>query len=235
MRYAINTYVLLTFLLISCGGSKESEPEPEPPVVIPPPSAASLVFPDNNTECNEGIIISDTQSRVTFQWTEAQNADSYELTVRNLNSNNTVSATSATNSAALTIVRGTPYEWSVISKANGTNETATSTIWRFYNQGPGIENYAPFPAQVVFPARGSTVNASGAIILEWEGSDIDNDIAEYEIYLDTSESPSTLVGSTSETTFEVTLSSSTTYYWQVVTRDQEGNTSTSEIFEFKTS
>jgi hypothetical protein len=235
MRYSLNPYILLSFLIISCGGSGGSDPEPEPPVVIPPPSAATLIFPDNNTECNEGTVISDNQSSVTFRWTDAQNADSYQLTVRNLNNNTSASSTANSNSATVTLLRGTPYEWFVVSRAVGTNETGTSSTWRFYNQGPGIENYAPFPASVVAPARGSTVGAGANITLEWEGGDIDNDILEYEVYLDNNETPVTLAGTTSDTSLEVSLTSGLTYYWQVITRDQEGNTSRSEIFEFKTS
>lgn len=236
MNYKLSLYSLLALLMFSCGGGGgNSEPEPDPPVVIPAPSAASLIFPDNNTECNEGTVISDTQSSVTFSWTEAENADTYELTVRNLNNNSSSSTTAATNSATVSLLRGTPYSWFVVSKANGTSATATSSTWRFYNQGPGIENYAPFPASAIFPVRGSTVSAGSSLLLEWEGADIDNDISGYEVFLDTSETPSTSVGTTTGNTLEVTVSSGLTYYWQVVTTDQEGNSSTSEIFQFRTS
>lgn len=235
MRYELSLCTLLAFLLISCGGGGDSDPEPEPPVVIPPPSAASLVFPDNNTECNEGTIINASQSSVTFRWTDAQNADTYELSIRNLDNNNTASATAATNSATLNLIRGVPYEWFVISKANGTNVTATSATWRFYNQGPGIENYAPFPAAVVFPSRGSTISGATNPVLEWEGADVDNDIAGYEVFFDTNATPVTSVGTTTNTTLEVSVSAGTTYYWRVITTDQQGNTSSSEIFDFRTS
>ena len=63
-------FFLAVSMMISCGGDGDegggnSDPEPDP---VPDPVAATLIFPDNNTECNEGEIISETQSRVLFQW-----------------------------------------------------------------------------------------------------------------------------------------------------------------------
>ena len=232
MRYELSLMTLLAVLLISCGGSGNGEPEPEPPVITPP-SAATLIFPDNNTECNEGTIINESQSSVTFRWTDAQNADSYQLNIRNLDNNNTARTDAATNSATITLLRGVPYEWFVISRASGTNETATSATWRFYNQGPGVENYAPFPAEVVSPARGSTVPASTMVSLVWAGSDVDNDLVEFEVFFGTDPAALASLGTTSESTLDAAIVTGTVYYWRVLSRDSQGNTSQSEIFDFR--
>ncbi len=226
--------ILIPFVLVSCGGEDsggDGNPNPEP---VPAPQAATLIFPDNNEECNEGENLSDEESRVTFRWNASQNTDSYTVNLVNLNTNTTSQASATTNEVDIAIQRGTPYEWSVVSRASGTNETATSATWRFYNQGPGVENYAPFPAVAVSPARGTTINASGMLTLEWEGNDVDDDIVEYEIFFGTDSNPQTLIATTSETTEEVAVSSNQVYFWRVLTRDAEGNTSQSEIFEFKT-
>ncbi len=225
---------LSTAILISCGGGGsggDDGPDPEP--MATPPSAASLIFPDDDEECNEGVIVSDTQSTVTFQWNASENTDTYEVNLRNLITNNTTRTNATTNEAPITISRGTPYEWFVVSKANGVATTASSPTWRFYNQGLGIENYAPFPASVIAPERGSTVD-SGTITLIWSGSDIDNDLAEFDVLLDANQSnPSTLIETTSESQIEATVSSGTTYYWRVISRDNFGNSSQSEIFQFR--
>ncbi len=229
-----NCYSLLTgifLLLVSCGGG-DSTPEPPPPVVITPPSAATLIFPDNNTECNEGTVLNQNQSAVTFRWTDAQNADSYELNVRNINTNSNSRTNSSTNSAEVILLRGTPYEWSVVSLASGTNETATSPTWKFYNQGIGIENYAPFPADAVQPARGANLPTTQTVTLEWTATDVDNDLVEFDVYLDTNETPATLLDTTTETTLDVAVVANTVYYWRIVSRDSQGNTSESEIFDF---
>ncbi|NER11746.1 hypothetical protein SAMN06265375_1054 [Muriicola jejuensis] len=233
MRYEVPILGILMLALVSCGGSGNGDPEPEPPVLVTPPSAATLIFPDNNTECNEGVVVNATQSTVTFRWTEAQNADTYELNVRNLDNNNTARSNVSTNSTDLTLLRGVPYEWFVISRANGTNETATSATWRFYNQGAGVENYAPFPAEVVSPERGSTVAATGNVSLVWAGSDVDNDLVDFEVFFGTDTAALASQGTTTESTFVATIDAGTIYYWRVLSRDSQSNTSLSEVFEFR--
>ena len=233
MKNNYSALIGFALLLVSCGGGDPPAPEPPPPVVVTPPSAATLVFPDNNTECNEGTVVNENQSTVLFQWNASQNTDTYELNIRNLDNNNIARTNANTNEALITLLRGTPYEWFVVSRANGTNETATSASWKFYNQGPGVENYAPFPAEAVNPARGSTVGATGTIALEWTGSDVDNDLEEFDIYIDTNASPTTLLGTTGESTLDASITANTIYYWRVVSRDSQGNTSQSEIFEFR--
>jgi hypothetical protein len=121
----------------------------------------------------------------------------------------------------------------VVSKANGTTVTASSDKWKFYNEGPGIENYAPFPADVVAPKRGPQVENTGTVSLEWTGSDVDNDIDEYEVFFGTVTPPTNSLVTTTSTTTNTSVNANTVYYWYVVTTDVAGNTSTSETFEFK--
>ena len=232
MRKILGLLSATTLLLVSCGGG-DSTPEPPPPVVVTPPSAAALIFPDNNTECNEGTILNANQSSVTFRWTDAENADTYELNLRNLSNNNTAKTNANINSAEITLLRGVPYEWFVVSRANGTIETATSPSWKFYNQGPGIENYAPFPAEAVRPARGATVPANGTVTLEWTGSDVDDDLADFEVFFGTDATALSSIGTTTDNTFDTSITASTVHYWRILSRDGQGNTSQSEIFEFR--
>lgn len=231
-KYKLLSMGFMLTLLSSCSGGDSSGegPDPDP---VPDPVAATLVFPENNTECNEGEILSSDQSRVVFRWNASQNTDSYEVRLTNLSTNTGSSATSNTQEAAIILQRGTPYEWSVTSRANGTNQTASSPVWRFYNAGVAVSNYAPFPATAVFPERGSTLANAGTITLSWETTDIDNDLASYDIYLEASNtSPQTLIGTTSENTLEINVAESSVYYWQVVSTDAAGNSSVSEVFQF---
>lgn len=212
------------------GGNPEPDPQPQPE---PRPIAATLVFPENDSECTEGVIVNDNQSRVTFQWNASQNTDSYQVNLRNLNTGSTALATSNTNAVDITLLRGVPYEWFVVSRANGTTETASSAVWQFYNAGPGITNYAPFPAQAIAPTRGSTVSASPTIGLEWSGSDVDGDIASYTVYFGTQDPPPSLAEGLTTTTFETALAGAGTYFWQVETLDEGGNRTLSEVFVFR--
>lgn len=228
-------YIIPFVILMSCGGGDSGNDTPvvPPPPPVPSPLQATLVFPENNKECTEGIVENDTQSTVNFQWNNSENTDSYEVNLKNLNTNNSVRIPSNSNATQITLSRGVPYEWFVISKANGTNQTAQSDIWKFYNQGPGIENYAPFPAEAVFPKRGANLTNTNMVTLQWNGSDIDEDIVSYTILFDTVETPIIELGTGPDNFMDATVSPGQTYYWQVITVDSQGNSSNSEIFSFR--
>lgn len=195
------------------------------------PTASSLLFPNNNTECNEGEIISDTETAILFQWEEANHTVSYVLTITDLNTGTAREISTSSNEFFIHILRGTPYSWSVKSK--GTNkQIATSETWRFYNAGLPEESHPPFPAEAISPKTGSSIEA-GTITLEWEATDIDADINLYTVYLDTANPPVTELGNSSMNSIDVTTSSGQMYYWKVHTTDAAGNTSYSQIFEFK--
>ena len=229
MKISKPYFLIIALIIVSCSGGSD-EPTPTP---IPDPAAAILTFPEKDKECTQGTIKSDTESDLTFEWNTAKDTDTYEVHLRNLNTNTSVTINSTTTSVTITILRGTPYEWYVVSKASGTAVTASSAKWKFYNEGPGIENYAPFPADVIAPKRGAQVENTGTVSLEWSGSDVDNDIEDYEVFFGTSNSPTNSLVKTPNTTTEASINANTTYYWRVVTFDMAGNKSTSETFEFK--
>ncbi|WP_350287840.1 hypothetical protein [uncultured Croceitalea sp.] len=233
-RYPYPVIVLFFGVLIwacsSSGGSDDAPP------TIPVPSAATLVFPENNTECTTGIVDANdtTKSTITFEWNIAQNADSYTVTVTNLNTDSSTFSNANTNSVDITLDRGVPYSWLVTSRANGTIETTDSGLFRFYNEGPGIENYAPFPAEAIAPKRGSNIPNTSSVTLEWASSDVDNDITGHEVFFDTNNNPTSSIGASTENTLtNISVNPGSTYYWKVVTTDSAGNSSDSEVFEFR--
>jgi hypothetical protein len=234
--YKNTGYLLITVFLFSCGGDSgggddvNSTPDPDPIVA---PSATTLVFPDDDSECTEGEIISDTQSRVLFQWNASQNTDSYQVNLKNLNTNSVALTNSNTNEAEITLLRGVPYEWFVVSRANGTTQTASSPVWRFYNAGPGISSFAPFPAEAIAPTRGATIPATASVALQWFATDIDEDISTYNLYFGTENPPELLEEGLTDTSFEVVVASGLTYFWQIETVDSAGNRSLSELFNFQ--
>lgn len=198
---------------------------------IEPPMPANLIFPENNTVCNEGTIISETETDVLFQWEEAMNSNSYILNINNLNDGTSRNISTLSTEFLIRILRGTPYSWSVRSIGLDGNTSAESSVWNFYNAGLPLESHAPFPAIAINPQPGSSVE-QGTISLEWEASDIDNDIASYTIFLDTSNPPLTEINTTVNTNIEVSVSSGVVYFWKIITTDEVGNTSTSQVFEF---
>ncbi|MGI9531543.1 hypothetical protein [Lutimonas sp.] len=216
--------ILFAFtMLLSCGEDTVTEDFP--------PAKATLSFPENNKDCNEGVVVSDTHSEVTFRWNTAQNADSYTLNITNLENNSQQTVGSKETEASVSILRATAFSWSVTSKSSNSSKTSESAVWKFYNAGPPDENHVPNLATLVSPGMDSKVN-EGTVSLNWTGSDIDNDIVSYEVYIDNANPPTTLAGSPTNNKLDVTVTKDLTYYWQVISIDAIGNKSTSEVFSF---
>lgn len=223
-------FPIICFTVLSCGKGGGSAPQP----AINPPAKATLSLPAQNEACTTGTIISATESTVSFTWQTAANTDSYELTVKNLNTNAVINRTTSSTAADVILARNTPYSWFVTSKSTKTTTTAQSDTWKFYNSGPGVVAYAPFPAEILSPTMNQAVTASGGkITLDWNGSDVDNDITTYDIYLGTTTTPAVLQSNvTASILTNVSVSSGTSYYWKVVTKDSKGNTSDSGLYRF---
>jgi len=228
MKKGINIFYLLIFI-ISYSCSKDNSDQKN---IIESPAIVILIFPENNTECNEGTIISDTQSEVSFRWNKSPNADSYTLVINNIDSGTTQNINTNDTEEKVILERGTNYSWQVISKLNSTSLTTFSSTWRFFNASIPVESHVPDQAVIVSPVADSIVN-SCPVILEWTSSDKDNDIKLHDVILDLDYPPTKIIGSTTENNFQPNLLSDKTYYWQVITIDNDGNKSSSEISSFK--
>ncbi|MBM1107507.1 hypothetical protein JQC67_15235 [Aurantibacter crassamenti] len=221
--------IVILFIFLSCSRSNDTIPEE----VINNPTAAILSFPENNTECNEGVIINDNKSRVNFQWKASEFTDNYTVVLKNLTTNITLETESKTSTVEIIIDRSASYQWHVISKSEINNETTQSDIWKFYNAGKGKVNYAPFPADIVAPENGNTISQiDDKIILEWNTVDIDNDIKEYEVFFGSENTSKESLGIVNKNKFEVNVASGTKYFWMIKTIDEVGNSSTSDVFNF---
>src|SRR5690606_1057240 len=226
MKKVVFTAILL-LLTISCGKDNNME---EIQLV---PTKAILVFPENNTECLEGSILSDTQSEVTFRWTASQNTEQYDLQLTNLISKSTKSFTTKNTELPITIERGTPYSWQIISISGP--KTQESDLWSFYNAGESTEYFIPFPAENVSPAPATVYpSTQTGVTLEWNGNDLDGDILEYDIYFGDGNPPTIYQEKYKQTTLpDIPLVAGKSFYWKIVTRDSLGNESTSDIFSFE--
>ncbi|NAS10645.1 hypothetical protein [Poritiphilus flavus] len=216
---------LLVLAIMAC---KKDDPKP--------PEAAILEFPLQNSECTTGVDQNETTSLVEFRWQASNHTETYELRATNLNTSATQSVSTQTPSAELTLQKGTPYSWQVLSRNSNTQVTASSETWQFYNAGTQT-TYAPFPATIVRPTSGASVAAdsNNEVTLEWTGADVDGDISTYDIYLDTVNPPVNLVASPGATASQqsAVVVSGTVYYWKIVTTDEEGNSSDSGVYSFR--
>jgi len=195
------------------------------------PDAAVLSSPANNTECLTGSSVSATESSVTFTWAAADGAEKYFVYVKDLTTQSSFQYPAGTAiSLDITLKKGTPYSWYVSAKKSSGN--VTSETWKFYNAGDAVTTHAPFPAEAVSPVMSSTVNGP-SITLQWTGSDIDNDIAEYNVYMDGNTNPATILNTVTTQQLTATVTSGGTYYWKVVTVDTAGNQTASPVYQFK--
>lgn len=198
-----------------------------------PPGMATLVFPDNAEECTEGSNFTETESDILFEWGATANTTNYQVVLTNLNTQETSQFESNTAELSIRVLRATPYSWYVVSR-NSTPITAQSSTWTFYNAGEATTAYAPFPAAVVAPAMGATLNTTTSVFLEWNSSDVDDDVAHHDVFFGTTNPPTTTIGEAIvEQRINTAVTSGNTYYWSVVTTDATGNTSTSRVFSFK--
>ncbi|WOD44135.1 hypothetical protein [Hwangdonia lutea] len=228
-----NTRVLFIFCLISACSSGDGGDAPIDPVKeIKEPTAATLVFPEANSECTEGTINNATESTINFQWNASKHTDSYNLQVKDLITGTVTSYSTSENNYAVKLKRGNPYSWYIVSRSNKTSKTGTSATWKFFNAGEGVSSYAPFPAEAVSPISGTNVT-NGIITLEWTASDVDNDIENYNVNFGEVNPPAEFQTEVTGTTLNnITVEANKTYYWSVTTKDSQGNVSYSEIFSF---
>lgn len=239
--------VLILHCLLACSkgdsGMDQDNPDPdidneqkeEPPVTHPEP--ALLLFPEDKTECHEGVIIDDSWSEVTFQWNPSQHTDYYELWYRVTGTSPYQKETTKDTEITVRIRRGEQYQWYIVSKNNQSAQNVKSSYWNFYNAGSGKENYAPFPATLINPQDEDVINYSNSsryYYFEWEASDLDNDPLTFDLYLGTHPDSLRVVKSFGETRESMSnhISSGIKYYWQIKTSDPKGSSSLSEIWSF---
>lgn len=228
MKNLIKHIYLVTLILFisSCGGGEESSGEDiggENSSLSP--TAASLLKPANNSECLD-------ENNVSFSWSASENTDSYNVVIKNLDTNELQTFQAQSTSRQIGLSEGTPYSWYIVSKSNTSLETAKSDTWKFYLAGDGITNYVPFPAELVSPANGATVTG-GAAVLRWNGSDADGDFLSYNVYVDQKDATTLVNENSTENLYTITNTSTGTYYWKIISKDSKGNKSESDLFYFK--
>ncbi|TSE06934.1 MULTISPECIES: hypothetical protein [Aquimarina] len=238
-------YIFSSIVLVACSSDDNPAPQPEPPVVVSPPTAASLVFPENNSLCTEAKNLTGNPGEanrtytISFRWTGVVD-NIYEISLTN-EADNTVrneSITATTTDVVLDIdgiIPGAKYNWQVVASKSGTTETAESNEQTFTAAGIAEISFAPNPATANNPKQNAALAATTSVTLDWTGKDDDNDIREYDVYFGEDNPPATKIETTIDntiTTKDVTVASNKLYFWRIITRDEAGNESSSAIFKF---
>lgn len=233
---------LLAYTFISCGGGADDAGGGSGGGggnVSTPPGKSTLLAPANNRACETGVSVSETQSEVAFSWSASAKTSFYDLTITNLNTSTITNKTGITSTSTKSnLDKGIPYSWYITSKNNTSNSNTKSDTWKFYLEGPGIVNYAPFPAEIKEPNESLVTRGNdGSVTFKWEGSDPDvDDTLTYTLYLDKvdgKQTPPSGQTNLSIQTYSVVLEGGATYYCRIKTSDGT-NSSFSTIYSFKT-
>jgi len=216
---------LITILALASCGKKTPAPAP---------GVATLSAPLKDQPCLTGTIVSATESSVAFSWNASTNTNQYDLTITNLLTKAATTQTISSTSATVKLLRNTPYSWYISSKSNKSSVVTKSDTWKFYNAGPGVVTYAPFPAEITAPAFGAIISpGTTKVNLTWKGSSVSSNIVAYDVYFGPSGNPDLFRNHITDTFVnDVTVGANTTYYWRVVTIDANGNISDSGTYNF---
>ena len=211
----------------------------EEPVVPINPSAPTLISPANDETCLDGTSINDSQSNVDFRWSSAANALSYELVVTDLLTQSSQTYPATSNQTTVALTKAEPYNWSVKSIGEVGSVPSQSIQWKFYLAGDAVVNFAPFPSELISPQSGANVtpDINNLIKLQWNASDVDGDLAQFEVYLDKNDATTiikTIAYQTEEESIEIDVENGSTYYWKIIAIDTNQNQSSSGVYAFRT-
>ncbi len=200
------------------------------------PEATKLLQPAAEKLYKDGEIKSDSTSEVFFKWQKAENAIAYKLVVQNLFNQKEWSEITSDTTLGATLKQSTPYRWYVVSQSEDSSKTKKSDVKWFYNSGEGVTNYAPLPADSLSPQMGKGFYPSKVkkVDFSWHGFDIDDKMLSYDFYFGTDSTDLKKIGNglTESTYSDVEVEPDSIYYWKVVTSDQAGNTTATQIYHF---
>lgn len=199
------------------------------------PESFELISPSNGETCLDGIDQNDLQASVFFSWRSSANAKSYALEIENLSSGEKINVNSSSTSLNQNLNKAKPYSWIVTAIGEPGSLSAKSPKWSFYLSGEDQISYGPFPPELTSPRPSSTItpNPDGQVTLTWVGSDQDENISGYEVYLDTQDA-STLIRKVDGQTTSVLVDvvSENTYYWKILATDENDFKSSSGVYAF---
>ncbi len=224
--------ILASYILISCGGSSESED----PIVTPPqsndaPSVPTLKAPSDGLVC--------TDISLDFSWNSSSDPDgdgiSYVIQVATNNSfsENLQTKSISGTTTTFNLLKGLAYYWRVSAKDSKNKSSNFSTMRKFYSEGEGVSNHLPYAATLISPVLNTVINTASTT-LEWSSSDLDNDPLKYDIYLGETNTPALVLENSSSTTYDVNLDANTIYYWKVVVKDDAGGEAVGQLWTFST-
>jgi len=224
-------YIIISLILISCSGEKPLD-STDPGTEMPDnkaPSPPILISPEEDQAC--------TFSSMIFEWepsTDPEGTDvSYEFEVSKTQDFVELYAIVNTNNTfvSLDLEKGSTYYWRVLSLDDEGIKSNYFEIRSFFTEPSLTYNSIPQNPYSESPINSSTVDQS-LTKLEWVSIDEDGDTLTFDVYFGTTNPPQMAQDNLEENSFEVGLSASTAYYWQIIAKDSRGAKAIGPIWHF---
>lgn len=224
---------LLVLLICSCSSSSDVDPNPNPtpaPQLNKAPSIPLLVAPGDGLLCAENPL--------DFSWNTASDPDgdsvSYYIQVATDNSfsKDLQVKTTANTSTNFILKKGLAYYWRVQAKDSKNKTSNYSAVRKLYAEAEGEINHLPYAPSLISPVLNSNITTTSTV-LEWNSSDVDDDVLKYDIYFGDVNPPPLVAENNANKTYEVTLSSDNSYFWKIIVKDGHGGESIGQIWSFK--
>jgi len=194
-----------------------------------PPSAPTTPNPINNAE---NISLSPS-----LQWQESVDPEggtvSYDVYLdQNPQPSTLLGTVQVPHYAVSNLSNSTTYYWQVVAEDSLGNRTA-GNIWRFTTvlqaDQPPTEPDNPTPST-------DAENQETTLNLTWNPStDPEGGTVYYDLYFGTQENPPLSVSNLTTTQSQRTgLSNDTKYYWKVVAKDEQSNSTSGQVWNFRT-
>ncbi|WP_282086772.1 hypothetical protein [Aquimarina algiphila] len=219
--------ILSSLFLFSCSGDDNTVVQ----LVNNVPSIPSLVFPTNNLVC--------TNFNLEFDWGAAVDSDgdalSYTIDIATDSGFTTILFTATTTETVntFTLEKGTTYFWRVKAIDSMGNESKYSDVQTFFTEPDAGVNTIPNAPLIISPSLGERVSGTN-ITLDWDATDEDNDPLTFDLYFGDTNPPVLVSENINVSTFDVTVSANTTYYWRVVVKDDKQGTTIGQIWNLRT-
>ncbi|WP_299012085.1 hypothetical protein [uncultured Polaribacter sp.] len=223
----------LVFIIISSSCSSKADDESSETLNGSTPTTPLLTFPTQNQLCIDNTL--------NFTWNASTNEDGssiiyeFEIATDNQFTNIVVTEIQTSLSKTVTLEKGFAYYWRVRAKSTKGIVGEYSIISQFYTEEVPNSNNLPFSASNIAPFVGQNFDGENNIDLKWSASDVDNDPLKFDIYFGKDKAALDLIEEDmEETSLTVTADTrQTTYYWQVIVKDDKGAKTNSPIWNFK--
>lgn len=197
------------------------------------PSVPVLTFPSQDQLCIENTL--------NFTWNASTNEDGssviyiFEIATDNQFSNIVISEIQTSLSKIVTLDKGAAYYWRVKARSSKNIESNFSPTSQFYTEEVPNSNNLPFSPANTAPFIGQTFDGVSNVNLQWTASDVDQDPLKFDVYFGKDKDALVLVAENIESNiFQVTPDKAqTTYYWNVVVKDDKGGEVTGPLWHFK--